>query len=157
MTALEVFNRAMSLIDEISEETYLPDPSDTQEYKAKAKLIINILSGNLYKYSDTCKSPRYDEKGKLIKEHPYPTQLTLNDLSEEVDLDDYIAGSILPYGLAAALIADENQELSQRLDMKYQEGFTILQTGGISSIEMVEDIYDPYGANSYFDTFGSWW
>lgn len=154
MTALEVFNRAMSLIDEISETTYLPDPSDTQEYKAKARLIINILSGQLYKYSDTCTAPRYDERGKLIKEHPYPRQLTLNDLTEEVDLDEYISGSILPYGLASLLIADENQELSKRLDEKYQEGFSMLESGGLTSIELIEDIY---GDNRYYDSFGSWW
>lgn len=145
MQAIEVFNRAMALIDEISESTYLPDPSDSLEYKSKSKLIMNILIGQLYKYSDTYVP--------VVGKHPVPPQLEDKELTDDTGLDDYISGSILPYGLAAHLIQDENPTLAAFFSQKYQEGLAVLQQGFVTEFTDIEDVY---GGSGRYDRYGRW-
>ena len=52
-TAQDVFDAAMGLIDEVNESTGSTDTADTKEYKQRTLLILNMLIGELYMYSDT--------------------------------------------------------------------------------------------------------
>ena len=48
-TAQEVFEKSMSLMDELNESTGAADTSDTKEYKNRTVAILNILGGELYR------------------------------------------------------------------------------------------------------------
>ena len=90
-TAMQIFNAAMGLMDE--------DSTDAEEYKKRTLKILNILRGELYPYSDS-----YDpntEGGRPIADY-------IRDMNSVVKLDDYICQTIMPYGLAAHLLMDEN-------------------------------------------------
>lgn len=142
-TAQNVFDTTMALIDEVNESTGATDTSDTREYKQRTLAILNLLRGELYPYSDTF------EKGEG-KTRPIVKIIT--DFNEPILLDDYICQSVLPYGLAAHLLLDENPSAAGFFNGRYNELKAMLQRGlgGVS-----EDITDVYGGLKYND-FSRW-
>ncbi len=92
-TAQRVFDLAMGMMDEVNETSGATDTSDTREYKVRTLLILNLLRGELYPYSDTyfVASPGNRPILEPIK--------TFEDI---IGMDDYICQSVMPYGLAAA-------------------------------------------------------
>ena len=110
-TAQRVFDLTMALMDEMS-ETGATDTADTTEYKNRTLNILNVLRGELYPYSDTYLD---DESGKR------PIAVVIQNFTDEIALDDYICQSILPYGLAAHLLLDENPSSASFFQQKYDE------------------------------------
>jgi len=144
-TGQMVFESTMALIDEL-DDTGAADTPDTEEYKNKTLPILNILQGELYKYSDTYKQ-RNDRKRPVL----YP----LESLDDYIELDDYIAQTVLPYGLASHLLVDENPTMAGFFQQRYEELMAGLRNGipGMS-----EDIVDVYAGNGggYYDDSGNW-
>lgn len=124
MTGQAIFDKAMALADAKGE--------DTQEYKNRAVSLLNILTGELYPYSDTFAAT---ESGKR------PVAALIRSLSDTVDLDDYCAGSILPYGLAAHLLTTEDPNLASFLQQRYEELKALVARGFPQEFEAIEDAY----------------
>lgn len=124
MTGQAIFDKAMALADAKGE--------DTQEYKNRAVSLLNILTGELYPYSDTFTAA---DSGKR------PVATLIRSLSDTVDLDDYCAGSILPYGLAAHLLTTEDPNLASFLQQRYEEMKALVARGFPQEFEAIEDAY----------------
>ena len=141
-TARQIFNTAMGFMDEVSTDGKT-DTTDTAEYKNRTLLILNALRGELYPYSDT-----YDpntEGGRPIADY-------IRDLDSVVKLDDYICQTIMPYGLAAHLLMDENPSAAAFFQSRYEELKNRLAVGiPVQS----EDIVDVYGGIGYGE-FSRW-
>ena len=142
-TATEVFNLAMSLMDELNESTGAADTSDNREYKNRTVPILNILRGELYRYSDTY---YIAEPGKR------PVAKKLESIDDTVDLDDYICETVLPYGLAAHLMMQEDLTSANYFQQRYEELKRDLERG-LPTVS--EDIDDLYGGIEYGE-FSRW-
>lgn len=141
-TAMQIFNTAMGFMDEVSADGRT-DTTDTAEYKNRTLLILNALRGELYPYSDT-----YDpntEGGRPIAD-------VIRDLDSVVKLDDYICQTIMPYGLAAHLLMDENPSAAAFFQSRYEELRNRLAVGIPAQSE---DIVDVYGGIGYGE-FSRW-
>ena len=131
-TAQNVFDLTMAAIDELNENGR-SDTSDTREYKNRTLQILNILQGELYIYSDTYKQ---GAKGKRSIAIPI-----LNFTEPIADLDDYICRTVLPYGLAAHLLMDENPNVASTCLQRYEELKGKLMAGLNTGSEDIIDLY----------------
>ena len=136
-TAQDVFDAAMGLMDELSENGST-DTSDTAEYKNRVLFIMNVLRGELYPYSDNYART---EDGKR------PIASIIDNMTDAIQLDDYICQSVMPYGLAAHLLLDENPTAASFYNQRYEELKAGLSRG---LLQTSEDIVDVYG-DSYAD------
>lgn len=144
-TAQEVFAAAMGLMDELS-ETGGTDTADTAEYKNRTLLLLNILRGELYPYSDD-----YDNDTDGYR----PIARIVEDFETALPLDDYICQSVMPYGLAAHLLLDENPSAAAFFNQRYEE----LKAGLARGLpRMSEDIVDVYGGGCgiRYNEFARW-
>lgn len=141
--AQRVFDLAMGLMDEVSETTGSTDSADTREYRNRALLILNVLRGELYPYSDTFKA---EADGKR------PVCRAIESFESEIDLDGHICESLLPYGLAAHLLLDENPGAAGFFQQRYEEQKAMLARGLPAESR---DMRDVYGGIEYGE-FGSW-
>lgn len=137
-TAQEVFDIAMGLMDEV--QNGQTDTADTKEYKDRTLLILNALVGELYPYSDT-----YNVEGSDGR----PIAAVVRSFTRPIDLDDYICRSVLPYGLAAHLLLDENPTSASFFQQRYEELRNKLTRGLPVSSEDIVDVY--FGNNGSFE------
>ena len=144
-TAQEVFESAMSLIDSLS-DTGQANTTDNEEYKHRALAILNILRGELYPYSDTYDP---DEEGR-------PIAGKIRAMDKPIDLDDYICQTLMPYGLAAHLMLQEDPSAAAYFQQRYEELLSKLNRGLPSVSEDIEDVYGPCGGLSPYLEFGEW-
>lgn len=143
-TAQEVFEYAMTLMDELNESNGKADTSDTKEYKNRTIAILNILRGELYPYSDTYGTG-------IPGKRPIAEKIT--DFTSAIGLDDYICQSILPYGLAAHLLMQEDPTSANYFQQRYDELKALLARGMPAESE---DITDVYGGLWPYNEFGMW-
>lgn len=142
-TALWIFEKTMHLMDEVNASTGLADTSDTKEYKNRTLPILNILRVECFPASDTY---RVTEAGKR------PVCPEITDFNSVIGLDDGICQGVLPYGLAAHLLLDENPSLASYFQQRYEE---LLQEAKSSILTGGEDIEDVYGGIG-FERFARW-
>lgn len=135
-SAQNVFDTAIALMDEL-DESGATDTSDTKEYKDRTILILNILVQELYPYSATYKKPKAGQRN---------TARVLQKMADAVDLDDYIASAVLPYGLAAHLLLEENPTAANYFQQRYDELKARLREGLLAESEDIEDVYS-HGSN----------
>ena len=148
-TAQDIFDEAMALMDEVNEQG-LTDTADTAEYKNRTLYILNILRGELYPYSDT-----YITNKKGYR----PITALIEDFDTEIDLDDYICESVMPYGLAAHLFLDENPSAASFFQQRYEELLRKLARGLPVVSEEIVDVH--FGNNTdtggfEYDWMGRW-
>lgn len=146
--AIIVFDNAMAMMDEFTTELgedgrYHPSEEDTLEYKARTPAILNILMGELYPYSDTYKLGD-DGKRPIVK--------PLAKLENNIDLDDYICRTVMPYGLAAHLLLQEDPTAANFFQQRYDELKARLQIGMPAVSTNIVDVY----AGGYYDENGIW-
>lgn len=146
-TAQEVFEYAMTLMDELNESTGKADAGDTKEYKNRTLAILNILRGQLYPYSDTYET---GESGKR------PIAEKITDFTSAIGLDDYICQSVMPYGLAAHLLMQEDPSSANFFQQRYEELLNMLRRGLPSESEDIVDLYGECGGISPYNEFGMW-
>lgn len=144
-TAQRVFDIAMALIDEVNETSGQTDTADTREYKVRTLLILNALRGELYPYSDTFSA---QEDGKR------PILAVIQQFSDIIQMDDYICQTVMPYGLAAQLLADENPTVAGFLQQRYEELRNGLSKGLPQSASAIEDVYGCM--NHPYNEFSRW-
>lgn len=139
VTVQQVFDIAIHLMDEQGESNGSTVTVDTQEYKYRTISILNSVIAALYPYSGTYKA------GTAAR--PVPRQLYADDyrnpdFEQTIPLDDALSLTVLPYYLAAQLLAGENEALAAWFMNRYREAFVGLR-------EMVpaefEAISMPYG------------
>lgn len=142
-TAQWVFDKAMNLMDEVNESTGQTDTADTREYKNRTLAILNILRIECYPASDTY---LVREPGKR------PTPVEITGFEDPIELDDGICQGVLPYGLAAHLLLDENPDNASFFNQRYQELLTLYKNALPAGSE---DIQDLYGGIEY-GQFAAW-
>lgn len=142
-TAQEIFEKSMSLMDELNEATGAADTPDTLEYKNRTVAILNILGSELYRYSDTC---------VITQPNKRPVYQRISAMSDALDLDDYLCIAILPYGLAAHLLMQEDPTSASFFQQRYEELKRDLESG-LPTVS--EDIDDVYGGIEYCE-FSRW-
>lgn len=150
-TGTDVFQRAITLMDELDDSgKYRHD--DTVEYQNRTLAILNLLQGELYSYSDTFPKRQEWETGRR------PVLAPLESLYDEIDLDDYCAGTVMPYGLAAHLLLDENPSAAGFFQQRYDDLIAGLRTGkGMLAVsEDIVDVYGPSGGIWPYNEFGMW-
>ena len=143
MTAQEVFDRAMHLMAESDDSTGATVTADTQEYRVKSVGILNVLINEVYPYSDTFQA----EEGKRGVLEP------ITALPDDIDMDDFICGTVLPYGLAAELLKLEDASIGNYLYQRYQE---LLRQAMLSIPSSSDSITDVYGMASEYNEFSRW-
>lgn len=141
-----VFDKAMYLIDAQNESTGSTDNSDTTEYKVRTLGILNNLIDDVYPASDTF---AISEDGKR------PALDDLTSFSDEIKMDPYIVRSVLPCGLAAKLLSEENPTLADFFWKLYEQRLAKAREGVPASFESIEDGL-PYGGIEYGE-FARWW
>lgn len=145
-TGMDVFEIAINLMDELNDEGKYKH-ADTEEYRMRTRAILNVLIGELYPFSDTYKKNQEWQTGRR------PVAQMLEDLYTEIDLDDYICRSVMPYGLAAHLLLDENPSTAGFFQQRYDELKAQLSRGLPAESE---DIIDVYGGIEPYNEFGMW-
>ena len=129
-TVQQVFDTAIHLMDEQGESSGNTQTTDTKEYQFRTISILNAILPSLYPYSDT-----YDNTspGRPIcpmlqaTENSETPDYTKPYFKQALPLDDTLALGVLPYALAAHLIAGENQELSAWFLSRYNQAFADLR------------------------------
>ena len=146
ITGMDVFQRAITIMDELSDEGKYKY-EDTEEYRLRTLAILNVLQQELYPFSDTYR------KNSEWESRRRPVAAQLEDLYSEIDLDDYCAGTVLPYGLAAHLLMAEDPSSANFCQQRYDELKASLQRGMPAESE---DITDLYGGLEPYNEFGMW-
>ena len=151
ITGMDVFQRAITMMDELNDAgEYVYE--DTEEYRNRTLAILNTLQNELYPYSDTCPKWQEWEHGRR------PVLIPLESLDDVIDLDDYCAGTVLPYGLAAHLLLDENPTSAGFFQQRYDELKMALMrgVGKLNVSEDIDDIYGPNGGLYPYNEFSMW-
>jgi len=146
ITGMDVFQRAITIMDELSDDGKYKH-ADTDEYRHRTLAILNVLQNELYPFSDTFKKNQDWGKGRR------PVLPALEDLYSEIDLDDYCAGTVLPYGLVAHLLMSEDPANANFCQQRYDELKMQLMRGMPAESE---DIVDVYGGLWPYNEFGRW-
>ena len=146
LSVQSVFDKAMYLIDAQNESTGSTDNGDTTEYKVRTIGILNNLIDDVYPASDTFV---IGEDGKR------PALDDLADFSDEIRMDPYIVRSVLPCGLAAKLLSEENPTLADFFWQLYEQRLAKARAGVPASFESIEEGL-PYGGIEYGE-FARWW
>ncbi len=131
----DVFEAAMGLMDELGPGGEAESP-DTAEYVLRTPAVINSLAAELKILTG--------ERGDW---------LPVESLDDTVPAGDtnWALGA-LPYGLAAALLVDENPTAASFYQQRYEE----LRAYYLSRIQAQQgDIVNLYGGIEYGE-FGSW-
>jgi len=152
-TGMDIFNAAITLMGEMSDDGET-DWADTKEYKDRALNILNTLRGEVYQYSDTY--PSGTEAAKYPGKRPVCP--VMGSLDDEIGIDDTLAQTVLPYGLAAHLLLDENDNMASFFQQRYEE---LLRRLGANVPAQWENIGNAYGYNVgsaiiEYGQFGSW-
>ena len=102
-----IFDRAMELMDEQNAWNGDTRNEDTAEFRFRTLGILNVLRHELYPYSDTFEPKRVCP--------------ALEAFDQPLDLDDALAQAVLPYGLAAHLLLEENPAAAAFFFQRYGE------------------------------------
>jgi hypothetical protein len=138
-TAQQVFDIAIHMMDEQSESSGSTGTADTKEYQLRTLSILNAVMPALYPFSDTCV---YPASGRPVCPALVQGDHRKPDLTQAIPLDDTLALSVLPYALAAHLLAGENQELAAWFNARYNQVFSDIRN---KVPGVFEPIAMPYG------------
>ena len=146
-TAQAVFDKAMYLIDAQNESTGETVNSDTQEYRVRAVGILNSLLDVVYPASDTF---AIGADGKR------PALDDIEALSDEIELDARILRDVLPNGLAARLLSEENPALSNYFQQCFEEGLAQAAAQRPAAFEDIDDHPGGLYGGIEYGQFGRW-
>jgi len=133
-TGQQVLNATLAIMDELG----------STEYNARSVYFINILCDKLYPYSDNYKVP-------VAGTRPVVTHIAA--LTDTLGIDDVLAQSVLPYGLAAQLMLSDDPAQAGNFESVFQE--RIAETAGRTSSDW-EQITDVYGFSTGSTITNSW-
>lgn len=144
-TVQAVFDKAMYLIDAQNESTGNTNTGDTLEYKVRTVGILNNLLDVVYPASDTF---AVGEDGKR------PALDDITGFEDELDLDPRILRDVLPNGLAAKLLSEENPTLADYFQQCFEQSLAQARAMIPAGFESIDDSL-PYGGLEYGE-FGRW-
>lgn len=124
-----VFDKAMYLIDAQNESTGETRNVDTKEYEVRTIGILNNLLDVVYPASDTF------QMGTDGKRPALDDILTFED---ELDLDARVLRDVLPNGLAAKLLSEENPTLANYFQQCFEESLARAMAATPASFESVD-------------------
>jgi hypothetical protein len=139
-TVQQIFDMAIHLMDEQSETSGVTLTTDTQEYKFRTISVLNAVMPALYPYSDTC--DRTGSGRPVCPALAVGSSPSSPDFTQAIPLDDTLSLGLLPYALAAHLLANENEELSSWFLRMYSQCFGDLRSKIPASFEPIPL---PYG------------
>ena len=139
VTVQQVFDIAIHLMDEQSENTGATVTVDTNEYKYRTVSILNSIIPALYPYSGTFT--------QTASGRPSPRQLYVDDyknpdFEQSIPLDDTLSLSVLPHYLAAQLLSAENEVMAAWMKNQGRENLNDLKNKVPVSFEAIST---PYG------------
>lgn len=139
-TVQQVFDMAIHIIDEQNETNGATMTVDTSEYRARTISILNSIIPRLYPYSGN-----YDpgSTGRPMPEILVWGNYKEPDFAQQINLDDVLSLSLLPYFLAAQLVSAENEVLAAWCMNQYREGLNELRNKVPADFEKIST---PYGA-----------
>jgi hypothetical protein len=143
-TVQAIFDKAMYLIDAQNESTGATTSGDTKEYRVRTIGILNNLIDIVYPASATYPD---EQEGR-------PALDDIVDFSDSLDLDPLILRDVLPNGLAAHLLSEENPSLAEYFQQLFEEHLERARSGVRSKFESVDDAL-PYGGIEYCQ-FSRW-
>jgi len=139
VTVQQVFDSAIHLMDEQSESNGQTITTDTNEYKFRTISILNAVMPSLYPYSDTCD---HSAPGRPVCPVLTAASCSTPDFTQTVPLDDGLALGVLPYALAAHLLAAENESLSMWFLSRFNQVFADIRSKVPAAFEAIPT---PYG------------
>lgn len=137
-TVQAIYDKAIYLIDAQNDSTGATVTGDTTEYRARTIGILNTLIDEVYPASDTF---AIGEDGKR------PALDDITAFTDELDLDARILRDVLPYGLAARLLTEEDPMRSNFFEQIYEQNLALARNSAPANFESIgtddEDL--PYG------------
>lgn len=121
-TGTLALNTALAIMDEIG----------ATEYNQRAIYFINMLCDKLYPYSDNY--PKAVTAARPICPH-------IAALTDELGIDDVLALSVLPYGLAAQLMLSDDPSQAANFESMFQERLAEVKRQQPAEIQEIEDVY----------------
>ena len=114
MTCKEIYDITMALMDEMKDNktidsSFEVDYDQNRDYQARTPGILTILQTQVVMF--------FKSRGIDIDTLPRLEQMTDN-----VDLEDDICMGVLPYGLAARLLGQEDTQMSSYFSQLYNGG-----------------------------------
>lgn len=143
-TVQAIFDKAIYLIDAQNESTGFTTSADTKEYRVRTIGILNNLLDVVYPASATYPD---DDTGRPALDDIY-------SFDDELDLDPRILRDVLPNGLAAHLLSEENPSLAEYFQQLFEEHLEAARAGVRATFESVDDAM-PYGGIEY-GRFSRW-
>ncbi len=146
-TAKAVFDKAMFLMDAQSESSGATLTGDTKEYQVRTIGILNNLLDVVYPASSTF---TIWEKGAR------PALDDIESLDDVLDLDARILRDVLPNGLAAKLLSEENPTLSNYFQQCFEEGLAMAATQVPAQFEDIDGAVGGMYGGVEHGQFGRW-
>lgn len=140
-----VFDKAMYLIDAQSDSTGLTLTPHTRDYQVRTVGILNTLLDVVYPASTTYPLHWGDTR---------PALPDLTGFDDTLDLDPRILREVLPCGLAARLLNEENPELANYFQQCFEQGLADARSKRPATFSGVEEVL-PYGGIEH-GQFGRW-
>ena len=128
MTGNDILERALDLCALHSGDVENDLRGDLQDLKARAPALLNLLIAELNPLHE-----RLTGRKKEIR--------ILKSMTETVDLHPGITGSLLPFRLAALLVAEEDRELSAALSEYARDARAALFADGASACHRIVEVY----------------
>ena len=125
-SAQEVLTIALKLIG---------DEDASGELTSRALDIMNVLTRELFRYSDTFAANAAVQ----------PSAAALTVLTDELPLDEALCRAVLPYGLAAHLLIDSDPAAASFFQQRYEELIVRVGMAVPSASEAIGDIYGGLG------------
>lgn len=133
-TVSEVFDMTMSLIDELNDRG-AAQTADTEEYKNRTLGILGMLVAECFPYSDLKGAETADSAFRLPE-----------DFDDNLyRIDNTLAYGILPYGLAANLLVDENPAAAGFYQQRYEELLRQKRSRAPADSGEIENVYGGLG------------
>ena len=131
-TVQAVFDKAMYLIDAQNENTGATKTSDTKEYEVRTLGILNNLLDEVFPASDNY---------AVGADGRRPAHRDLVDFTDEIDMDAMVVRNVLPLGLAAKLLLEENAAVADYFQQRFEEELVAAMRSRPSAVESVENAY----------------
>lgn len=139
VTAQQVYDMAIHLMDEQDESTGSTVTVDTGEYRLRTISILNSIIPMLYPYSGNYTVSQVGRPSPMplvVLDYEEP------DLTQEIPLDDSLSLAVLPYLLAAQLLSVENETLANWMRNQGMSALNELRNKIPASFERIDT---PYG------------
>lgn len=131
-TVQAVFDKAMYLIDAQNENNGATKTQDTREYEVRTIGILNNLLDEVYPASDNY---------AIAPDGTRPAHGDLVLFTDEIQMDAMVVRNVLPLGLAAKLLLEENAAVADYFQQRYEEELSAAMRSKPSSVDSVENAY----------------